>query len=155
MVASGLFLDHRKVSLFFNCLASVSFLKFVNCPVNFKWSQSLHMVFFADGLVRRFIRGDEGVSFDRPSLSYDPGNFVPVEVKAGSLVVIHGDLVHQRLVKWKNFLYVWLGPRISFSPLFLLIYVCCSFVNQSSKSRHAYSLHVVDTDGCKWSPENW
>lgn len=57
------------------------------------------MVFFADGLVRRFIRGDEGVSFDRPSLSYDPGDFVPVEVKAGSLVVIHGDLVHQRLVK--------------------------------------------------------
>ncbi|KAI4357638.1 hypothetical protein L6164_001575 [Bauhinia variegata] len=30
-----------------------------------------------------------------------------------------------------------------------------SFENQSSKSRHAYSLHVVDTDGCKWAPENW
>ena len=25
-------------------------------------------------------------------------DFVPIEVKAGSLVVIHGDLIHQRLV---------------------------------------------------------
>ncbi|XP_044488051.1 phytanoyl-CoA dioxygenase [Mangifera indica] len=78
-----------------------------------------------NGLVRRFLRGEEGVYFDRPSPSYDQKDFVPVEVKAGSLVVIHGDLIHQ------------------------------SFENQSSKSRHAYSLHVVDTDGCKWAQENW
>ncbi|XP_031286105.1 phytanoyl-CoA dioxygenase [Pistacia vera] len=78
-----------------------------------------------NGLVRRFLRGEEGVYFDRPSPSYDEKDFVPVEVKAGSLVVIHGDLIHQ------------------------------SFENQSSKSRHAYSWHVVDTDGCKWAQENW
>lgn len=30
-----------------------------------------------------------------------------------------------------------------------------SLENQSSKSRHAYSLHVVDTEGCKWAQENW
>lgn len=78
-----------------------------------------------DGLVRRFIRDEEGVHFDRPSPSYDSKNFVPIEVKAGSLVVIHGDLIHQ------------------------------SFENQSSKSRHAYSIHVVDTEGCKWTQENW
>ncbi|RVW16931.1 Phytanoyl-CoA dioxygenase [Vitis vinifera] len=78
-----------------------------------------------NGLVRRFIRGDEGVYFDQPSPSYDDKDFVPVEVKAGSLVVLHGDLIHQ------------------------------SFENQSPKSRHAYSLHVVDTDGCKWAQENW
>lgn len=30
-----------------------------------------------------------------------------------------------------------------------------SFENESSKSRHAYSLHVVDTDGCKWADGNW
>jgi phytanoyl-CoA hydroxylase len=30
-----------------------------------------------------------------------------------------------------------------------------SFENQSTKSRRAYSLHVVDADGCKWAPENW
>ncbi|XP_034227134.1 phytanoyl-CoA dioxygenase isoform X2 [Prunus dulcis] len=77
-----------------------------------------------NGLVRRFIRGEWGVTFDRPSPVYDQKDFVPIEVKAGSLVVIHGDLIHQ------------------------------SFENQSSKSRHAYSLHVVDTDGCKWARDN-
>ncbi|KAL4612578.1 hypothetical protein ACB092_08G209900 [Castanea dentata] len=78
-----------------------------------------------NGLVRRMIRGEEGVSFDRPLPTYDQKDFVPIEVKAGSMVVIHGDLIHQ------------------------------SFENQSPKSRHAYSLHVVDTDGCKWAPDNW
>jgi phytanoyl-CoA hydroxylase len=78
-----------------------------------------------NGLLRRFVRDENGVKFDRPSPSYDQKDFVPIEVKAGSLVVIHGDLIHQ------------------------------SFENQSTKSRHAYSLHVVDTDGCKWAPENW
>lgn len=78
-----------------------------------------------DGLVRRFIRDDKGVHFDKPSPSYDQKDFVPVEVKAGSLVLIHGDLIHQ------------------------------SFENQSSKSRHAYSLHVIDTAGCKWASDNW
>ncbi|KAL9363114.1 hypothetical protein Peur_045899 [Populus x canadensis] len=78
-----------------------------------------------NGLVRRFLRGENGVYFDQPSPSYDQKDFVPIEVKAGSLVLIHGDLIHQ------------------------------SFENQSLKSRHAYSWHVVDTDGCKWAPENW
>ncbi|XVF85368.1 hypothetical protein PTKIN_Ptkin17bG0112000 [Pterospermum kingtungense] len=78
------------------------------------------------GLVGRFIRGEEdGGYFDRPSPSYDQKDFAPIEVKAGSLVVIHGDLVHQ------------------------------SFENQSSNSRHAYSIHVVDSNGCKWAEDNW
>ncbi|KAG6714172.1 hypothetical protein I3842_05G191000 [Carya illinoinensis] len=78
-----------------------------------------------NGLVRRMIRGEQGVSFDRPSPTYNQKDFVPIEVKAGSLVVIHGDLIHQ------------------------------SFENQSLQSRHAYSWHVVDTDGCNWAPDNW
>lgn len=61
-------------------------------------------VVFPDGLLRRFIRGDEGVYFDRPSPSYDDKDFVPVEVKAGSLVVLHGDLIHQRSLSFRNFL---------------------------------------------------
>lgn len=52
-----------------------------------------------DGLVRRFLRDENGVKFDRPSPSYDQKDFVPIEVKSGSLVVIHGDLIHQRSVK--------------------------------------------------------
>lgn len=78
-----------------------------------------------NGLVRRFIRDDKGVHFDKPSPSYDQKDFVSIEVKAGSLVLIHGDLIHQ------------------------------SFENQSSKSRHAYSLHVIDTNDCKWAADNW
>ncbi|XP_022151735.1 phytanoyl-CoA dioxygenase-like [Momordica charantia] len=78
-----------------------------------------------NGLVRRFLRGEKGMYFDRPSPAYEQKDFVPIEVKAGSLVVIHGDLIHQ------------------------------SFENQSPKSRHAYSLHVVDTDGCVWAQDNW
>ncbi|KAL6577581.1 hypothetical protein OROMI_009909 [Orobanche minor] len=50
-----------------------------------------------DGLVRRFIRDDAGVHFDKPSPLYDQKDFVPVEVKAGSLVALHGDLIHQRI----------------------------------------------------------
>eukprot|EP00262_Sarcandra_glabra_P017370 TRINITY_DN593_c0_g1_i1.p1 TRINITY_DN593_c0_g1~~TRINITY_DN593_c0_g1_i1.p1 ORF type:complete len:292 (-),score=51.94 TRINITY_DN593_c0_g1_i1:394-1269(-) len=78
-----------------------------------------------NGLVRRFIRDNDGVHFDHPSPSYNHKDFEALEVKAGSLVVLHGDLIHQ------------------------------SFENQSLKSRHALSLHVVDTGGCKWAPENW
>lgn len=51
------------------------------------------------------LRGEEGVSFDRPSPTYDQKDFVPIEMKAGSFIVIHGDLIHQRLVKvplWSN-----------------------------------------------------
>lgn len=52
-----------------------------------------------DGLVRRFLRDEDGVKFDRPSPSYDQKDFVPIEVNVGSLVVIHGDLIHQRFIK--------------------------------------------------------
>ncbi|PWZ57185.1 Phytanoyl-CoA dioxygenase 1, partial [Zea mays] len=77
------------------------------------------------GLVRRMVRDENGTHFDRPSPVYDQKEFVPLEVKSGALVVIHGDLIHQ------------------------------SFENLSPASRHAFSLHVVDTEGCKWSEDNW
>ncbi|CAL9095646.1 unnamed protein product [Musa textilis] len=77
------------------------------------------------GLKRRFIRDENGVHFNHPSPSYDHKDFVPLEVKAGSLVVIHGDLIHQ------------------------------SFENKSPNSRHALSLHVVDTNGHVWATDNW
>ncbi|KAL6001608.1 hypothetical protein ACLOJK_007346 [Asimina triloba] len=60
------------------------------------FSFSLVCSLLQDGLVRRFIRDEDGVHFDHPSPSYDRKDFVPLEVKAGSLVVLHGDLVHQR-----------------------------------------------------------
>ncbi|GJN23577.1 hypothetical protein PR202_gb11239 [Eleusine coracana subsp. coracana] len=77
------------------------------------------------GLIRRMIRDENGTHFDRPFPSYDQKDFVPLEVKSGAMVVIHGDLIHQ------------------------------SFENHSPVSRHALSLHVVDTEGCEWSKDNW
>ncbi|MCH1922758.1 phytanoyl-CoA dioxygenase family protein, partial [Shewanella sp. A3A] len=71
------------------------------------------------------IRDENDTHFDHPSPTYDLKEFVPLEVKSGDLVVIHGDLVHQ------------------------------SFENLSLVSRHALSLHVIDTEGCEWSKQNW
>ncbi|KMZ76392.1 Phytanoyl-CoA dioxygenase, putative, expressed [Zostera marina] len=78
-----------------------------------------------DGLARKFIRDENGVHFDCPAPTYDPNDFIPIEVKAGSMVVLHGDVVHK------------------------------SFENHSTKSRHALSFHAVDTENCKWSSDNW
>ncbi|KAG2657911.1 phytanoyl-CoA dioxygenase 1-like isoform X2 [Panicum virgatum] len=78
-----------------------------------------------NGLVRRMIRDENGTHFDRPSASYDHKEFVPLEVKSGTLVMLHGDIIHK------------------------------SFANLSPTSRHALILHLVDTEGCKWSEENW
>merc|ERR1711865_1161567 len=54
-------------------------------------------------------------------------NFVPVEVKAGDLVVFCGTLDH------------------------------FSLPNFSQKQRHTFQLHLVEgpTAGITWSPENW
>lgn len=67
------------------------------------------------------MRDEEGVHFDRPSPLYDQKDFVPIEVKAGSLVVIHGDLIHQRLVSK-----IPLQERVAVSLLCVIsIYLIC------------------------------
>jgi phytanoyl-CoA hydroxylase len=67
-------------------------------------------------------------------LIYEPENMpdypdmdkaVSLEVKRGSIVLIHGDLVH------------------------------FSNHNSSEHQRHAYSLHLVESRGAKWSKTNW
>lgn len=113
--------------------------------------------------MRRFLRDESGVHFDKPSPCYNQEDFVSLEVKAGSLVVIHGDLIHQRSVTFRTSLgpygsvmlpFVFGSFRMFFIHSIFITYGC-SFENQSSKSRHAYSLHVVDTNGCKWAEDNW
>ena len=51
-------------------------------------------------------------------------NLVPLEVPKGTLIVLHGLLPHRS------------------SP------------NRSAKSRHAYTLHVIDARA-RYSPDNW
>lgn len=55
-----------------------------------------------EGVHRRFLRAPDGsVSFDAGAPEFNSGDFVPVEVKAGSLVLLHGANVHLRWV-WKG-----------------------------------------------------
>jgi phytanoyl-CoA hydroxylase len=77
----------------------------------------------------RFIRHDVGGPHDRTEMvTLDPTPLpsagVPLEVPKGTLVVLHGLLPHG------------------------------SAPNRSPRSRHAYTLHVID-GRCAWRPDNW
>jgi ectoine hydroxylase-related dioxygenase (phytanoyl-CoA dioxygenase family) len=58
-----------------------------------------------------------GVSFEGAYPEWDLSKFVPLEVKAGTMVLLHGENVHY------------------------------SAPNTSAVSRHAYSVHFVDGRG--------
>lgn len=77
----------------------------------------------------RFIRNADPngdlLIYDRPPPVYADADFVPVPVKKGSLVLIHGYAVHK------------------------------SDLNKSTKSRHAYTFHIMETDNTVYSKENW
>ncbi|KAI6239700.1 hypothetical protein M3Y99_00562800 [Aphelenchoides fujianensis] len=79
----------------------------------------------------RFVRtepknpNDPLVKFVGQKPVYEEANFVPVPVKKGSMMLIHGLVVHK------------------------------SEANTSDKSRHAYTLHVADTTSETWDPLNW
>ncbi len=82
-----------------------------------------------DGLRKRFVRNDpnndaSGTSFVIYADNIGVEGAVPLEVPAGTLIVLHGLLPH------------FSGP------------------NRSAKSRHAYSLHVIDS-GAHYPAENW
>eukprot|EP00243_Klebsormidium_subtile_P004073 TRINITY_DN17848_c0_g1_i1.p1 TRINITY_DN17848_c0_g1~~TRINITY_DN17848_c0_g1_i1.p1 ORF type:complete len:290 (-),score=42.38 TRINITY_DN17848_c0_g1_i1:330-1199(-) len=78
-----------------------------------------------EGNVRRFIRTDNGVHFDKDMPHYDVTQMVPIEARAGSVVLLDGSLIHM------------------------------SHENQSPKSRHAYTVHVIEGQGSKWAEDNW
>lgn len=160
---TGLWLALEDATVSNGCLWAIpgsqksSFLALVmGMPETWDWFV-LTLVFLSDGLVRKFIRNEDGVTFDRPSPAYERKDFVPIEVKAGSLVLIHGDLIHQRLAGMFFQLPDYKMSSIIGKLKFLSCFPCAdsSFENTSSKSRHAYSIHVVDTDGCRWAEWNW
>ncbi len=78
------------------------------------------------GLKKRFRRSEGGgTRFDVLDASEWPSEkLVPLEVKRGALVVLHGLLPH------------------------------LSKVNRSPRSRHAYTLHVMEA-GCFYPADNW
>jgi phytanoyl-CoA hydroxylase len=79
------------------------------------------------GVHRRFVRQpDDSVSFEGSMPEFNKERFLPLEVKAGSLVLLHGANVH------------------------------FSNVNRSMHSRHAYSMHIIEGDkGHTWASNNW
>src|SRR5919112_1246286 len=78
------------------------------------------------GLRKRFVRAPEGgtrfVTLDETA--WDEARLAPLEVRKGTLIVLHGLLPHM------------------------------SRANRSPRSRHAYSLHVVDGQ-CLYPEDNW
>lgn len=82
------------------------------------------------GIKRRFVREGDGVTF-KPPKGDDPEwadatQFVPVEVPAGTLVLMHGSLVHM------------------------------SYENKSDQSRQAYTLHIVEgPPHATYPADNW
>lgn len=78
------------------------------------------------GLKSRFVRDEEnGTKFIHYDNSeWDLKKLIPLEVKAGTLILLHGLLPH------------------------------LSFENRSDRSRHAYSIHVID-DACDYPKDNW
>ncbi|EDO42949.1 predicted protein [Nematostella vectensis] len=81
-----------------------------------------------DKIERRLIRTpgskEHVVLHIGPQEEYNEAQSVPALTKKGSLVVIHGSVLHR------------------------------SFPNKSSKSRHAYTFHMVEQNA-KWSEQNW
>ena len=75
----------------------------------------------------RFVRNPDGTStkfIGTENTDWDLDKMVPLEVSAGDLVLLDGSLVHM------------------------------SLPNKSSKSRHAYILHLVEADA-EWPADNW
>ena len=71
-------------------------------------------------------REDDTVMFDKDLPEYNTGDFVPLEVPSGSLVLLHGANVH------------------------------FSYSNTSPHSRHAYSMHVIEgAPSTQYLRDNW
>lgn len=84
------------------------------------------MFVFLFSLIRNPNRDSgEMLVYDKSYPTFSQDQFVACPVKKGSLVVIHGLVIHQ------------------------------SELNRSNKSRYAYTFHVMESDNVKYSPENW
>jgi phytanoyl-CoA hydroxylase len=79
-----------------------------------------------EGLKSRWVRSSEGrMEFEVfDEQPWDEQQLVPLEVTKGSLILLHGLLPH------------------------------CSFENRSSRSRHAYTLHLIGAEA-KYPDDNW
>jgi phytanoyl-CoA hydroxylase len=105
-----------------NCCQEIIFLKLAR-HVAAAAAAGSHL----DGVHRRFVRAPDGtVSFEGDMPEFEEAAFVPLEAKAGSLVLLHGANVHT------------------------------SKENNSPVSRHAYTMHFVESaPGYTYATDNW
>lgn len=80
----------------------------------------------AEELARRYFKKPDstGTYFDNPPAVYNKEDFIAVPVKQGDAILLHGHLVHE------------------------------SHENNSTKSRWAFTLHIVDGI-YEWPATNW
>jgi phytanoyl-CoA hydroxylase len=77
------------------------------------------------GLKSRWVRSPEGMKFETyDTAPWPEDQLVPLEVPKGSLILLHGLLPHR------------------------------SFENKSSRSRHAYTLHLIEANA-NYPADNW
>jgi phytanoyl-CoA hydroxylase len=77
------------------------------------------------GLKSRWVRSEKGMKFEHyDSEPWPEEKLVPLEVSKGSLILLHGLLPHR------------------------------SFENNSQRSRHAYTLHLIGGN-VKYPADNW
>lgn len=77
---------------------------------------------------RRFVRNPSGqpaLVFTNPVTEYEHDDFVAAPVTKGTLVLIHGLVVHK------------------------------SEPNRSTRPRPAYTFHVIESKDTTWAPDNW
>lgn len=81
------------------------------------------------GITRRMVRTPAGTfprtQFIGSERTYADEKFVTAPVKKGSLILIHGEVVHR------------------------------SAMNSSNHSRHVYTFHIMESENTRWSAENW
>ncbi|XP_070581668.1 phytanoyl-CoA dioxygenase domain-containing protein 1-like isoform X2 [Ptychodera flava] len=82
-----------------------------------------------EGLSTQWIRNPDP---DGPFMTYrgevlkvDDSKFIPEPIKKGSMILIHGEVIHK------------------------------SLPNKSDKSRHIYTFHVIESKDTVYSKENW
>ncbi|XP_065428403.1 phytanoyl-CoA dioxygenase domain-containing protein 1 isoform X5 [Chrysemys picta bellii] len=82
-----------------------------------------------DGITRRMVRAPPGTipctQFIGSERTYQDSQFIPVPIRKGGLILIHGEVVHK------------------------------SELNSSEWSRHVYTFHLMETKDTSWSKENW
>jgi phytanoyl-CoA hydroxylase len=77
------------------------------------------------GLTKRFKLNSKGNAEFDNNGDYDCAGAIPLEVPKGTLVMLHGCTVHY------------------------------SDHNYSDKSRHAFTLHIIENEGCRYPSDNW